>query len=346
MIDTIKIYSEISKEICDIIYNNSIVKLAVNNNNNQTLYEITNDHLEGSYDSRISVRVGSGVKYGFCNKFGSYYIEIEGSYHKWVLGYNSHNGYCDLQFICECLIKNIETIYGIELPSLDFWFLQRVDIAICFDLKKQKNVRSYINSLSRCNYPRRNIKFYSDESLYLSGTTTTLKIYNKLLEFKKHDLKRFLNTDFDLDNYCNLINGFIRFECEIKKKKLLDITNSKNNLISISSLNYKDLKKVWCDEFMKLLKFIKNDLDIVRGREAVLERLKEIYKPRLVNVLYNFYCSIQLNGIKDVKSFMSSSSFYRNLNYLKQAGIDISQSYKIEELSYFSFNPFNYKEVA
>ncbi len=346
MIDTIKIYSEISKEVCDIIYNNSIVKLAVNNNNNQTLYEITNDHLQGSFDSRLSVRVGSGVKYGFSTKEGSYYIEIEGSYHKWVLGYNSHHGYCDLQFICESLIRNIEIIYDIDLPRLDKWYLQRVDIAICFELQNQENVRSYINSLSRCNYPRRNIKFYSDESLYLSGTTTTLKIYNKLLEFQKHDIKRFKNRDFNIDNYTNEINGFIRFECEIKKKKLLDLTNSNNSLVLVNSLKYDDFKKVWCDEFMKLLKVIENDLEIVRGREAVLKRLQEIYKPRLVNVLYNFYCSIQLNGIEDVKSFMSSSTFYRNLSYLEQASIDISQSYKIEEIPYFSFNPFNYKEVA
>lgn len=346
MIDTIKIYSEISKEICDVIYNNSIVKLAVNNNTNETLYEITNDHLQGSYDSRLSVRVGSGVKYGFCDKEGSYYIEIEGSYHKWVLGYNSHNGYCDLQFICESLIRNIEIIYNIELPPLDKWFLQRVDLAICFDLEKQDNVRSYINSLSRCNYPRRNIKFYSDESLYLSGTTTTLKIYNKLLEFRKHDIKRFVNSKFNIENYMHKIDGFIRFECEIKKKKLIDLTNSKDNLVLVNSLKYDDLRKVWSDEFMKLLKYIKNDLEIVKGREAVLKRLQEIYKPRLVNVLFNFYCSIQLNGVEDVKNFMSSTSFYRNLNYLKQASIDISQSYKIEELPYFSFNPFEYPEVS
>lgn len=209
MIDTIKIYSEISKDICEKIYNNSIVKLAVDNNTNSTLYEITNDHLQGSYDSRLSVRVGSGEKYRFCSKDGSYYIEIEGSYHKWVLGYNSHNGYCDLQFIVENLISMVETIYNIKLPQYDKWYLQRCDIAISFDLKNNSNVRSYINSLSRCNYPRRNIKFYSDESLYLSGTTTTLKIYNKMLEFRKHDLKRFNNTDFKLYNYLNKIEDLL-----------------------------------------------------------------------------------------------------------------------------------------
>ena len=37
-----------------------------------------------------------------------------------------------------------------------------------------------------------------NESLYLTGTTTTLKIYNKLLEFRKHDLRKLSKTDFDV----------------------------------------------------------------------------------------------------------------------------------------------------
>lgn len=346
MLDTVKIYSEISKELYSKIYNMSIVKLSIDNNEDRKLYEITNDHLKGSYDSRLSVRVGTGEKYHFCSKNGGYYIEIEGSYHKWVLGYNSHNGYYDLQFICENLINHINIIYGIELPGICEWYLQRVDIAICFDIKNNNNVRSYINSLSRCSYPRRNIKFYSDESLYFSGTTTTLKIYNKLLEFRKHDIKKFRSTEFNLEKYIKEIDGYIRFECEIKKKKLISLFDNKNGLIFVCDVKYDDLKKVWEEEFMKLLKMIEKDLEIVKGREAVLKRLQDLYKPRLVNVLYNFYSSIQLNGIKDVKKIMSSTTYYRNLKYLKDARIDVSQAYNIEELEYYRFNPFEYEEVC
>ena len=219
MIDTIKIYTEIDKKMHDKIKSMSIVKSSIDNSTNELQYEIINDHLEGSFDSRLSVRVGCGSKYRF-SKLG-YFIEIEGSYHKFTRGYNSHNGYYDLQFLAKSLINIIELSYNINLPDVKYWYLQRVDIAICYDLKSQENVKSYINSLSRCNYPRRNAKFFYDESLYLSGTTSTLKIYNKMLEFKKHDLKKFYNTKFDLINYINTITGFIRFECEIKKKMLL-----------------------------------------------------------------------------------------------------------------------------
>ena len=344
MIDTIKIYTEIDKETYEKIKSVSIVKSSINNHTKQCLYEITNDHLEGSYDSTLSVRVDTGVKYQFVDK--GYCIEIEGSYHKIVNGYNSHNGYCDLQFVVENLIQMVEISYKIELPNIEQWYLQRVDIAICYDLEKQENVKSYINSLSRCTYPRRNAKFFYDESLYLSGTTTTLKIYNKLLEFKKHDMKKFVNKqDFNLLGYMKNIDGFIRFECEIKKKMLKKKFNNQKH-IKITEVNYELLKEIWSEEFMKILQFIKNDLEIVRGRQAVYERLNEIYKPYRANKLYYFFCSIQLNGLKDIKINTSSSTYYRNIKDLKQAKIDFSQSYKIEEIEIFSFDPFEYKEVV
>ena len=298
----------------------------------------------GSYSSKLSVRVACGSKYSFVKQ--GYCIEIEGSYHKIVKGYNSHNGYYDLQFISQSLIDMVELSYDVKLPNLSNWYLQRCDIAICFDLDSQENVKSYINSLSRCNYPRRNAKFFYDESIYLSGTTTTLKIYNKLLEFKKHDLKKFVNSNFNLIEYLSVIQGFIRFECEIKKKMLKKIYDNENN-IKIINVKYDDLRKIWSDEFMKMLQFIKNDLDVVRGREEVYQRLTDIYKPSKANLLYNFYCSIQLNGLKDVKLMTTSSTYYRNIKDLKQAKIDFSQSYKVEEIeNIFYFNPFIAKEVV
>ena len=74
MIDTIKIYTMINKEIYDKIYNNSILKSSIHTGTGELFYEIVNDFLEGSYDNRMSVRVGSGVKYKFIN---NYYLEVE-----------------------------------------------------------------------------------------------------------------------------------------------------------------------------------------------------------------------------------------------------------------------------
>lgn len=342
MIDTIKIYTEIDFTLYNEIYNKSIIKTSYNKSNGEIYYEIVNDHLEGSYDSKLSVRVGCGSKYQFTNL--GYFIEIEGSYHKIIKGYNSHNGYYNLVEISINLINLVNNAYNLQLPDISNWFLQRVDIAICYDLQNQENVKSYINSLSRCNYPRRNAKFYYDESIYLSGTSSTLKIYNKFLEFKKHDLKKFINTDFNLIEYLNQITGFVRFECEIKKKLLKKLYNNEKH-IKIIDVKYEDLKNIWSDEFMKVIKFVKNDLEIVRNREDVLERLNNFFKPCQATRLYNFYCALQLNGENVLKKQISKATYYRNISILKNLSIDFSQSYRVEQKYTFYFNPFEFKEV-
>ena len=75
MIDTIKIYTEIDVTTYEKIHSLSIIKTAFDNSTKDIFYEIINDHLEGSYSSQLSVRVGCGVKYGFVNQ--GYFIEIE-----------------------------------------------------------------------------------------------------------------------------------------------------------------------------------------------------------------------------------------------------------------------------
>lgn len=342
MIDTIKIYTEVGEDIYNTIKNYSVVRSSVNRRTGELLYEVINGHLEGSYSSSLSVRPLSGGVFGFKN----YVIYIEGSLHKIKMGYNSHNGFYNLEYIVKELILFVEQYYNINLPSYDNWFIQRVDIAICFDLDSQQNVRSYINNLSSCKYPRRNLKFYQDESIYLSGTTSTLKIYNKLLEFRKHDFKKFVDTDFNLEEYMFKIKGFIRFELEIKKKMLKDFYKFDKNLC-IKNVKYEDLKIMWVNEFMKLLKFVKNDLKVVRDREEVYERLKLVYKPIKARNLYNFFVAVQFDGLDTLKNRLSETSYYRNLKELKECKIDISQRYEIRDYeNIINFNPFEWKEVS
>lgn len=340
MVDTVKIYAEIPLNIYEKIYNKSIVKSSVDKKTGELMYEVINDHLEGSYSSKLSVRVGCGAKYSFYNL--GYFIEIEGSYHKLVKGYNSHNGFYDLEYITKELIRMVENAYNINLPDIKNWFLQRCDVAICYNLESQENVKAYINSLSRCTYPRRKVKFFYDETIYISGTMTTLKIYNKYIEFRKHDLKKFNSTDFDVEKYLEEIQGFVRFECEIKKKMLVKLYNQKH--IKVIDVKYENLKKVWSDEFMKMLNLVEKDLEIVRGREEVKVRLLQVYKRGKAMRLYNFYCAIQLEGLSDVKKNFTKASYYRYIDDLKQARVDFSQIYKVEEIFYF--NPFESVEVA
>lgn len=296
MIDTIKTYTMINFDIYNKIFNTSIIKTSYKKSTGEIFYEVVNDKLEGSFSSSLSVRVGGGAKYKFINQ---YYIEIEGSLHKILKGYNALNGFYNVLDVALKLINLVEKYYNIKLPDIKHWFLQRIDISKCFDLEDNDNVKNYINNLSHCSYPRRNIKHYQDESIYMSGTTTTLKIYNKLLEFKKHDLKKMSSTTFHVLKFCNLIKGFVRFECEIKKKKLEDIFNSK--YIRIRNVDYKELEKIWSDEFMKLIKMFEDDLEKVKDKNKVEKRLQTIYDKGLAFKLYNFYLSLCCDGAERVK---------------------------------------------
>ena len=341
MIDTIKIITMIPINIYKQIQLCSDIKTAYNNLTGEIFYKITTDNIEGTYLSNLIVRIGQGEKY----KFGDmYFLEIEGSYHKFIRGYNSHNGFYNVPFICNEIIKLISQKYNIKLPELKHWFLQRIDVAICYDLKSQYNVKSYIDNLNCCNYPKRKLKHYEGESIYITGSTTTLKIYNKMKEFFKHDRKNFKNSNFDMNKYLKEIQGFIRFECEIKKRKLKDFYEK--DYIRVDEVSYKDLKKIWEKEFRKFFKSIETNLSIVQDRDLVKERLFSMYKPIRAKNLFNFYLLAIMQGLQFVKSNNSKSVYYKNIADLKKANIDIVQKIGVDlSDNRIEFNPFESDEV-
>lgn len=336
MIDTVKIYTIITKEIYDVIKYRSDINTKYNKGTGELYYEIITDSLSGSYDSRLSVKVSdNAAKY----KMSGYLLEVEGSYHKLTKGQNAYDGYCNIVDVVFGLVNIVEKEYGVNLP--DLFYIQRVDIAICFDLQNNINVCNYINNLSKISYPRRKIRFYENESIYCSSTSTTLKIYNKLKEFKKHDMSKLKETDFDILSHIISIDGYVRFECEIKKKKLKDICGKDN--ITIFDISYDKLLEIWRNEFMKLIKYNENNLSLVRTNNDVKRRLLEKYKSAKAMNLYGFYLSLVQDGYKYVRDCTSSTTFYRKIKELKVVGIDFSQNVFVKEDyddKIINFNPF------
>lgn len=342
MIDTIKIFCGISEEVYNIINSQGDCKCSYNKTTGQLYYDITTSNLLGSFDGRLSIRTCPGSMY---NIFGNVLV-VEGSFHKFSKGQNAYDGYYNLQKIVLSIKKYLEDYFNVVLPGLRHWFLQRIDIAVCFDLCNNDNVKKYINNLSKCNYPRRNLKFYEDESIYISGTSTTLKIYNKLREFKKNDLNNLKNTSFDFFSHIIKIDGFVRFECEIKKRKLVDLYDKK--FIRVSYVNYYDLEKIWESEFMKLLGMVKNDIKKIRDKEDAYTRLINVYGNRKGKNLYLFYMTLLCEGKKFLKNSYCSSSYYTNLKLLREAGVDYSQTYKIdiENSDIIDIDIFTFERVA
>lgn len=346
MIDTVKVYTFINEDLYYKIKDKTDVMCKYNSSKEIIYYQIVNGSLTGTYDSNLSVKVTEADKY----RHKGYVLEIEGSYHKIIRGYNAYDGFYDLLEIALGFKNLVENGYDVILPDISDFYLQRVDITRVFDLHTQDQIKQYMSNLKLLSYPRRNTDTYCDfgvDTLYFKGTTTTLKIYNKLKEFRKNDRKKLrLFDNFDLVKFENDIQGFLRFECEIKKKKLKSLFNKDD--IRLVDVKYGDLKKIWCDEFMKILKFKNNDINKVREKQSVLVRLKTFYSDSKANNLYSFFLSLKVDGYNVIRDNMSSSTFYRKISDLKDAGIDFSQNdfTILENSEIVDFDIFKAKEVV
>lgn len=335
MIDTVKIFSIVSKEIYAIMSKKMITRIAFDRSmGDAILYEFSSGQVP-SYSSSIIVSFSDTAKYGLPVKYDDYMVlSLECSLHKVLKMQNAYQGFYDFADVVNNIIDMTSEYFCIDLPDFSEWYCSKVDIAICKDLTYNKEVVKYINSLSRCSYPRRKVRFFADECLYVSGTTTTLKIYNKLLEFKKNDMKKVSEKGFDIFTHMKIIDGFIRFECSIKKKKLMTLYAPAEglNFVKCSIVKYEDLYKVWSDEFMKLLKLVNSSFEKVWKKEEVKERLFNAYGQRKGLRLYNFYTSLMFDGYDAVKRITSSSRFYANISDLKKSGVDFSRGIANSEM--------------
>ncbi len=148
-----------------------------------------------------------------------------------------------------------------------------------------------------------------------------------------------------------VIKGFVRFECEIKKRKLIEIYERKH--IRIEKVKYSDLEKIWSEEFMKILKFKNNseDMQKLNSKEEIRQALYNKFKNGKATRLYNFFISVVSVGYDEIRKSTSSSVFYRNVKELKELGVDFSQSnfsgvMKLDFDNVINFNPFTAKEVV
>lgn len=337
MIDTVKIFTLVDKDIFEYMTRKMVVRVAFDRSQDDfILYEYSSGSVP-SYSTSISVSFAEPTKFYLKPQYLEKMILcLECSWHKVSKMQNAYDGYYNFYNVISEIIEKTENYFSIALPDVKEWFCLKVDIAICKDLSDNINVIKYINSLSRCSYPRRKVRFFTDECLYVSGTTTTLKIYNKLLEFKKNDMKKLSGADFNIFEHCEKIKGFIRFECSIKKKKINNLykTNADFNYVSCADVMYDDLYSVWSDEFMKLLKLVDSSFEKVWKREDVKERLFNAYGSKKGMMLYTFYTSLLIDGYNNIKNITSKSRFYAKISDLKKCGVDFSRGISNAEINY------------
>lgn len=313
MIDTIRIESpELTLYQVQIIESQLIAKMAIDMKTGEQLYRFTSDSLKGSYDSRIMIKIDK-------NKYNNNIVIIEGSVHKNLLGQNAVGMTDNYKLCVYWFVGLIEEQFNVRLPSWKDWIPRRIDFAKVFDLDNSKNVSKYINGLTALTYPRRKVDRHEDESIYIKGSTSVLKFYNKGLEFKVHDynrLKRFFKYE-QMIYFLEIVNKLLRVEVEIKWRL---IKSKYGDNVTCNDIELHWLQNIFEDEIYKFLKE-GDSVRIVRTSEKVKERLIQFYNKRLASILYGTWFILTTHGESEAKELIEQRTYRRHIKQLKEAGI-------------------------
>ena len=310
---------------------------------NKTVYEFSTGQIKGSYDSSINIKINTDST-----------LKITCSIHKIILGYNIAYGSDNLILLANCLKKILYKALEVKLPDVLEWELVRVDYTLTFDLGSKENVESYINSISRVTYSRRETQSKDNQGVWLPGAITNIKFYNKQREFIKHDFKKIkavagiekANKLIDLSQgllrvevsiYSRMIKRLFpktRYRKELYKKyreaaelygRRHPFVQAFEQLLSKNKVILKDfkidvIKKLWESEVLKVIKD-KNDVVLVNKDNLVLEKLINSYNTRKANGLYSFWTLLSTRGEAYTKELYKRPTFYNYRKALIECGI-------------------------
>lgn len=365
-IDTVKLRSpEIDEGTACFLERQCILKQGLELATGEILYEFTTGNLEGSWDSRISFKVcredwianrSGKLEQISCKPF----VLIEASIHKFFYGQNIYGNPVGFQLLCKMFIEMLGEMFGgkeysiyeraLLLPDPAKWQVRRVDWAEMFRLNQAAQAE-WFRALKNCKFPRRALKEAKyDTAVHFPGKFTTLRIYGKGAEFKKHDLPRLRHAlmaysmkqikewpgkalsdhttytwiEKKLTALQRLANNRLRAEVQINADKLHHDFAGRYPLVSEVTDEY--LISIFKDQIFKLLKEGKSEMETVRTYDAVQARLTLVAGPRSANNLFAFWMKLAARGEEAIRPDYSKAQFYANRKKLIDAGISWNSS--------------------
>jgi II/X family phage/plasmid replication protein len=347
-LDTVRLKSPyMPKQLVDFVAMKGETYSRTVNATGETPWEITRTSLRGSFDSRIMVRPmyedypigGNGGKKPQL-KPSPPYIIVECSLPKAFYGQNVYGVVEDFQAACQHFAKLLETLLEVKLPDVLQWRVQRIDWAENFQLPYQA-VQEYFEGISHVAFPRRKVNKYGNQSIFVAGTTTTVKLYHKGPEFEKNDRKRLFSvllneyrlikprnkTQTWVYQHANqhlaalqrLANNRLRAEVEIHAEKF-DFDFGKKPLVKEITTPY--LQAVFDKEMARLLREGQAMNDVIRTHIEVRDRLNRLCSTELAGILYSFWHDLATLGEDKTKSESNAkATFYRRRKQLVDMGI-------------------------
>lgn len=342
-VDTVKLRSpSLTSEQADLIHAASVSRSAVDNRSGDQLYEITTASLAGSFDHRISVRLmNEEFRVGEDGvsrlEPSPPYLLIEGSVHKALDGHNVLAGPESFPDLMRWFLDDLSQRLGVELPEAQDWQVRQVDWAESFVLGPAA-IREFMQGMARATFPRRKTRRYGLETLFFPGSTTTVKVYHKGPEFRKHDYKRisgcvpkrsegettehYIERSAAHQRYVESVRSAaddrLRFEVSIHARKL-DDDFGKVPLIDDIDDSY--LISAYEREMARLMKEGESGMDTVRDSASVRRRLNAVYPTRQANTLMGYWMQFSALGEEIVKDEVSKATFYRVRRQLMDAGV-------------------------
>jgi len=299
----------------------------------ELLYEITMGSLEGSWDTRVSVKVLRS-KWIRLEQTAEHpeprsikvacppYVEVEGSVHKALMGHNVYGGPEDFAAGVAWLLDDLALRIGCELPPAPGWRPRRIDWAEIYELPFDA-MQTYIRGLNGAEYPWRGQVNRYQGGIASYGHRTGIKAYNKGLEFAKRDSKRLQSVmePDELEALQQTANERLRWEVEIKAKTLCKDHEHLRRDPRVEDITPAYLRRVHDREVGRLVREGEAEMKTVRKHNEVLERLHQVYSQRLAGTLFSTWMQLAALGEEVTSSHMTRRTFYRQRKQLKDAGI-------------------------
>lgn|SRR6185503_4203202 len=248
-------------------------------------------------------------------------FRVEGSIHKAMHGHNVYGGPVNPQEAIWWLVNQTAWLLQCDMPTLDHWFIRRIDVAECFDLGCLENVRGWVRAKSLVVYPRRDVHFWGDFGLSVNGTTTELRAYAKGPQFHKEGgYRQLLNCSspevaFEVSKMADKI---LRCEVEIKSPKLeAHPSKGRADLITREWLHEEMYDKEW----RKFLRPIDSDSRMVHTAVEVESRLRSTYPDENIINLYMVWVLLAVRGEAWYRTQVAGSTWRHQRAKLEKAGI-------------------------
>lgn len=340
MIDTIGFKILIDRETYEHLINAVTVTQRRDNTTGEIMFEYYNGHLEFSSPSwNYTVLIRISEEYWAYNEksrrpykaSGVPHLSFEYSVPKILFGTNVISADpCLIYLSMHVVRESFEKQFSANLPDPNEWYCYRLDTCANYLLENGTQVKHYINYLQRLNYPRRIKNSYEDTGLYFASRHSTLKVYWKGPEFKKHDQNRIKSIEHAAD-LCLLADSILRIEVE-HKKRIIYITKKYESDNGFQLRTFQGYPRM--ADFIKIFDLKKEMSRIVAnilcGTQSkvmttldALSLLSMKLSARQARAFHQVYMLIVTQGQKEAKKVTPEGTYYRATRALRECGISL-----------------------